>query len=1266
VIDITPDDVSRLNDVQLRELVARLCEAELRQKGYPSSVVTWGGHQNAADDGVDVRVALPAGTAIDGYISRAAAVFQAKAEDLPASAIATEMAPNGSLRSSIADLASIGGAYIIVSSKGSTAEPALKRRRNAMLEAVQGLANANALALDFYDRTRIASWVREHPALILWLRNSIGRSIHGWQPYGAWSYPAGNADAEYLVDGGVTIRPRPTTLTSDISTLEGIATIREKLRAPHGVVRLVGLSGVGKTRFTQALFDGRIGVDGVDSSLVFYTNINDGPDPQPISLASDLVAANMRAVLVVDNCAAELHAALADIAKRSTSRLSVLTIEYDIREDAPWGTDVYELQAASVPLIETLLRDRFPNISQIDARTAAESSGGNARIAIALAGTVERGGTLERLNDDQLFQRLFVQRQPQDKALLRIAQVCALVYSFDGEDTSDGDTGELERLGRMIGASAEEVYEGTAELLRRDLAQRRGPWRAVLPHALANKLAAAALEDIPLTTIRGGLIYGAPERIVKSFSKRLGLLHTSEAARALVRTWFSAHGRLANVWNLDEFHRALFENVLPVEPEAGLAAIERGVPSPGTARPIAVGRQLPRALRSIAYEPPLFERAADLLRLIAIEGDSDIAKTAAGVHQSLFTMYLSGTHASIEQRTSVARKLILSVTPGNQTLGFGALSALLQSMHFTSSHDFQFGTRSRDYGLHPSTASDVLHWYRTAFSLAASIACSKTAEAEQAKRIVANHFRGLWSRVGLRDELTDLATRLTAGEDFWRDGWQSVKQTLNYDEKDKSSDNYARLSALQIRLQPRDLVQRVRGLALGHANPEYELDDVDLGLPGTFATAMERRQAAVVALGEMLARDGNALHELLPEIVTGPGLVWYLGEGLGRGADHPKAIWQQLASQLGETVGERVDTRVFSGMLQQIRERDPNLADELLELTLSTDPLAPYFPAIQSSIGIDQKGIDRLKRSLDLGRASIRSYHHLSLGRTITGADAANLASFVSALAAKPGGQSVAIDILQMQFFLDGQDRRPHAPELIAGARKLLVELDLSSDAHLEDYALGVVVKTCTSAEGGDVVARRFCEALAAAFKARDIYTYYHKEVLDALFKTQPIVALDVFFGDGDPPAGPTVRMIQTASTQQNDPLEQLPIEVVLEWASRDPSSRYTALAAQLNLFRQSGQVAAWNPLFAALVASAPNPIAVLRVISERLRPNHWSGSYASVLESNAQLFDLFEAHGSAEVAAFLEEEKARLLEEAGDEREHENQRDKRRDERFE
>jgi hypothetical protein len=57
--EITPDDIARLSDVDLRSLVGRLCESEARQRGLPTSCITWGGNQTAADGGLDVRVAFP-------------------------------------------------------------------------------------------------------------------------------------------------------------------------------------------------------------------------------------------------------------------------------------------------------------------------------------------------------------------------------------------------------------------------------------------------------------------------------------------------------------------------------------------------------------------------------------------------------------------------------------------------------------------------------------------------------------------------------------------------------------------------------------------------------------------------------------------------------------------------------------------------------------------------------------------------------------------------------------------------------------------------------------------------------------------------------------------------------------------------------------------------------------------------------------------------------------------------------------------------------
>ena len=83
MFEIHKDELLRLNDSQLRELVARLCEAELRQKGFPASSVRWGGAQTAPDGGLDVDCRVEAGDFTGDFVPRGRTGFQVKKHAMP-------------------------------------------------------------------------------------------------------------------------------------------------------------------------------------------------------------------------------------------------------------------------------------------------------------------------------------------------------------------------------------------------------------------------------------------------------------------------------------------------------------------------------------------------------------------------------------------------------------------------------------------------------------------------------------------------------------------------------------------------------------------------------------------------------------------------------------------------------------------------------------------------------------------------------------------------------------------------------------------------------------------------------------------------------------------------------------------------------------------------------------------------------------------------------------------------------------------------------
>jgi hypothetical protein len=168
----------------------------------------------------------------------------------------------------------------------------------------------------------------------------------GWRGYGAWALVPDEADAAYLVEDTARLKTGDKDEGDGLPVIDGINKIRETLGKPGHVVRLVGLSGVGKTRLVEALFDATLGVNSLDPSLAFYTDITSDPNPPPAGLASDLIAARTRAILVIDNCQPGVHRQLSEIARASGSTISVITVEYDIREDQPEGTDVFTLETS--------------------------------------------------------------------------------------------------------------------------------------------------------------------------------------------------------------------------------------------------------------------------------------------------------------------------------------------------------------------------------------------------------------------------------------------------------------------------------------------------------------------------------------------------------------------------------------------------------------------------------------------------------------------------------------------------------------------------------------------------------------------------------------------------------------------------------------------------------------------------------------------------------------------------------------------------------
>jgi len=513
----------------------------------------------------------------------------------------------------------------------------------------------------------MATWVSDYPGEMLWLRKQIGQPLSGWRPRENWSLSPAGADDAYLSDNARRLRDQANPQDEMLTIGDGIARLRSILSAPGGVIRLTGLSGTGKTRLLEALFDPSVGDHPLDPALAVYVDIGKGaPKPSVAQLAEQLAAEAKRTILLMDNCPQEAHDAIVPFCTSVDSPISLITVDLDICDEQPEDTKVFRLRNASEAVIESLLVRRFPDLSEPAHRRIAEFSGGNTRIAILCAQHVGPEANLASLGDEQLFNNLFHQRKQNGDSLLQAAEALSLVYSFGGE-TGQGELAELPFLAQLVGLEPQAVQRAVGELKRREIIQSRGCWWAILPQPLANRLTKRALDNLSAFEVADGFLHCGNPRLLKSFTRRLSYLHDSEQARQIAIRWLQLGGALSNLREMAQTGRSspmeLVSDLAPLAPSAALHLIERLVQGSTldqlTDREFPLRGRVMLLLRKLAWFPEHFRRAVLLLSCFTEAELTTSTHNANGKYlERLFWLRLSGTRADTQQRLAMVDELL--------------------------------------------------------------------------------------------------------------------------------------------------------------------------------------------------------------------------------------------------------------------------------------------------------------------------------------------------------------------------------------------------------------------------------------------------------------------------------------------------------------------------------------------------------------------------------------------------------------------------------
>ncbi|MBU2963661.1 hypothetical protein KO516_23095 [Citreicella sp. C3M06] len=937
------------------------------------------------------------------------------------------------------------------------------------------------------------------------------------------------------------------------------------------------------------------------------------------------------------------------------------------------------MTARGTEITEQLVARRYPQLGSLNARRIADFSGGNARLALALADALPENVSLAGLSDEELFERLFEQRHESDNNLREQAEVLSLVYSFSTAEDEEG-VNELAVLGDLCEVSARRMARASNTLLERQIAQQRGRWRAVLPHAIANRLAADALQHIPVDEVLRTFEGNARERLLRSFSRRIGFLHTSPQAREISRRWLQPDGLLHKAMQLNELGAVMLENIAPIDCENVLQCFEsQKAEILAGAKDIYKRTEVRRAISlisKVAYEPELFDRAVSLLLEIADEEGREARQDGARKRvQAFFQIRGSGTHATLQQRVDV---LEACMADGDRHgLALDCLASSLKTGSFENTILAEFGARPRDYGARPF-GEEAIAWLSRFLTIADQMAFSHDVSDRKACRgIIASQFSGLWGIEKMRPMLIELAGRLHA-DGGWLEGWRAVKGKLHYDKSRSSREGKAakddpELVKLGELLAPSDLEGQVRAVALAEGHRLFALDEeFDLDDPKKYEASGKRLAEEAFRLGQDVATDSAVFDAVVDDLFEqshAPNRIAF-GRGLAAASSNRRLLWEKVTERIKALGSANFDDCVLSGILREISQAEPALAQKLLDEIAEDELLRRRIVGLTPADNFSLEDFQRCERVFYAIGLEMRGVDNLLWRDNCSAISREAKVRLAHSILAREGGAAVLLRAFSMMLHRTDRSIDTLGPELRASAIQaaaIVIGNDDSDPGGTRDYDLEQVLNSALAYRGTDAEEKQLLDDLFSTMERRYGFFPHFEKAIQVIARWRPDAFLERLMAYASRKEDDDIHWIDN-SLGERAPLDAVSAAELAAWCGRgNDVRRWKLLARAITVFEDDKEGGMrLSEQARSLVRMCPEPEAIIENFGLHLTPRSWSGNRSVHIEQRAAgLSELLRFEDSRVVTA-TEKLLCRAANIADQEREREQEEDAEREQTFE
>lgn len=586
---------------------------------------------------------------------------------------------------------------------------------------------------------------------------------------------------------------------------DNLEDIQKAIAENKGILRLLGVSGVGKTRMAVETL-----VNEQSDSPKLYCDCLLTPDEQRIiDTTKRIFEGYGAAILILDNCNADLFGRIKTLHKRlrAGNRVYAISNNKQERRDNDCNylvfSDVYE------SVVDEIITAQYGQKNEVAERIKTYACGNPLRAVQAIDG-VRKQGDLRDFTDEKLMDSLLMAPVGSDERVIAESLALFATIGYDGDAHRELEVIAANKNITSLSVDAPVLinkFDAIISLyIERGLMQKVGSYIRFRSPDIVKLLVTEWFEVCTKERLKRIITSlgesGMREYLLPSFFETVGMMTDNVIVMSLFTEMLKSGGLLVSKGILNtEVGAKIYCSLIEVVPDAVTESLFQilGGLSIEELKQIRDGRrELVWTLEKLCYRPESFRKAAKLMLRLGCAENEFVSNNASGQFVSLFPVRLPSTLVSLNERLEFLRKEINSEE--EKPLIMKALNRALATASF-----IHFG---REKYFEPESDKEIDDYLNGCLDLVEQEIDDGTAYKDECIKMLAGNFRAL----NVFGAFNLVMPRVEKVADLLGYEWDEMLRVLHFANRDpetkRDSETKVRIEALIKKLTKTDFATR--------------------------------------------------------------------------------------------------------------------------------------------------------------------------------------------------------------------------------------------------------------------------------------------------------------------------------------------------------------------------------------------------------------------------------------------------------------------------